>query len=105
MLLLLISCQNPGHKFGSNTMHSQFSCKDVLACPITNSDLINKVLNGLTSILMNELLKYGYSVGRCGADGPTCMLVIFNGCPTSPEPTHVQTCTAHAFFPECLSNH
>jgi hypothetical protein len=24
-MLVLISCQNPGHKFGDNTMHAQFS--------------------------------------------------------------------------------
>jgi hypothetical protein len=54
-LLLLISCQNP------------------LACPITNTNLISKVLNGSTSILMNELLKFGNSVKHYAADGPTCV--------------------------------
>jgi hypothetical protein len=90
MLLLLISCQNPGHKFGSDTMHAQFSSRDLLACPVTNSDLISKVLNGLTSVVTNELLKFGCSVGHCGVDGPTSMLLIFNGYPNIPEPTHVQ---------------
>jgi hypothetical protein len=79
-LLLLTCCQNPGHKFSGNTMHHQFS--NLLACRITNSDLISKVSNGSTSILTNELLKYGYSVGCCGADKPTCVLVILNECPT-----------------------
>jgi hypothetical protein len=62
-LLLLIGCQNPGQKFGGDIMHPQFSSQNPLACPITNSDLISKVLNGSMSILMNELLKFGNSVG------------------------------------------
>jgi hypothetical protein len=74
--------------------------------PITNSDLISKVFNGSTSILMSELLKFGYSVRRCGADGPTCMLVILYGYPTGPEPNmpvkHPRM--AHDFFPERFSN-
>jgi hypothetical protein len=56
MLLLLISCQNPRHKFGGDVMHAQFSSKNLLACPIANSDLISMILNGLTSILTNKLL-------------------------------------------------
>jgi hypothetical protein len=60
MLLLLISCQNPGHKFGRDTMHAQFSSQNPLACPITTSDLISKALNGSTFILINDVLKFGY---------------------------------------------
>jgi hypothetical protein len=36
-------------------------------------------------ILTYKLLNLGYSVGRCGADVPTCVLVILNESPTSPE--------------------
>jgi hypothetical protein len=74
MSLPMISCQNPGHKFGSDMMHAQFSSKNPLAYPITNSDLISMVLDGSTLILMNELLKFGYSVRHFGADGSTCAL-------------------------------
>jgi hypothetical protein len=70
---------NPGHKFGGDAMYAQLSCQNPLTCPITNSDLIRKDLNGSTSILTSELLKDGYIVGRCGADGPTCLLVFLSG--------------------------
>jgi hypothetical protein len=88
-------------------MHAQFSSQNPLACPITNSDLISKVLNGSMSILMNELLKFGDSVGHCATDGPACVLVVLSGCPTGPEliMPFKHLCTAPAFFPECLSNH
>jgi hypothetical protein len=88
-------------------MHAHFSSQTLLVCPITNSNLISKVLNGLMSILTNELLKYGNSVGCCAADGPTCVLDVLIGCPTGPEPSmpFKHPCTAHAFFPERLSNH
>jgi hypothetical protein len=46
MLLLVISCQNPGHKFGSNTLHAESSSQNPLTYRITNSNLIIKVLNG-----------------------------------------------------------
>jgi hypothetical protein len=57
MLLLLISHQNPGHKFRGNKMYVQFSSQNLLACPITNSDFISLVLNGSMSILKSELLE------------------------------------------------
>jgi hypothetical protein len=34
-LMLLISCQNHGQKFGGDTMHTQFSSQNPLACLIT----------------------------------------------------------------------
>ena len=34
--LLLVSCQDPGHKFGYDMVHAQFFCQNTLACPITN---------------------------------------------------------------------
>jgi hypothetical protein len=106
-LLLLITCQNPGHKFGSNTMHAQFSCQNPLACHITNSNLISKILNGSMSILTNKLLKFSNNVGHCAADGPTCVLVVLNECPTGPELStpFKHPCMAQAFFPTHLSNH
>jgi hypothetical protein len=61
MLLLPSSCQNPGHKFGGDMMHAQFSSQNPLACPTTKSNLISRVLNGSTSILTNELLEFGLS--------------------------------------------
>jgi hypothetical protein len=68
-----------------------------LACPITNFNVIGKVLNGSISILTNELLKLGYCVGHCGADRPVCWS---SGCPTGPEPSmpSKHPCTTHAFF-------
>jgi hypothetical protein len=38
-------------------MQAKFSTQNMLECPITNSDLISKVLNGSMSILTNKLLK------------------------------------------------
>jgi hypothetical protein len=73
-LLLLISCQNPRHKFGGDAMHAQFSSQNPLACPITNSDLVSKVLNGSTSILTNELLKFATVTGVVQLMGlPVCL--------------------------------
>jgi hypothetical protein len=72
-LLLLISCPNPGHKFSGNTLYAQFSSQNLITCPITNSDLTSMILNSSTSMLMNELLKSGYSVGRCGTERLTCV--------------------------------
>jgi hypothetical protein len=63
ILLLLISCHNPGHKFGGNMMHAQFNSQNLLKCPTSSFDLISKVLNGSKSILTNKLLKSGYSAG------------------------------------------
>ena len=40
MLLLLVSCQDPGHKFGCDTVHAQFFLQNPLACPITNFHLL-----------------------------------------------------------------
>jgi len=34
-LLLLISCQDPGHKFGCDMVYAQFFNQNPLACPIT----------------------------------------------------------------------
>jgi hypothetical protein len=99
MLLLLTSCRNPGHKFGGDIMNSQFSSQNQLACPITNSDLISNVFNGSTSILTNELLTFGYSVGRCGADGLPCVLIILNACSTGNEPRHSNTLVRLIFLP------
>jgi hypothetical protein len=74
-LLFLISCHNFGHRYGGDTMHAQSSSQNPLANPITNPGLISKVLDGSASVLMNELLKFGYSVWWCGPDGPTCVVV------------------------------
>ena len=55
-LLLQVSCQDPGHKFGCETVHAQFFYQNPLACPITNFHLFSNVTNGPTSILTDELL-------------------------------------------------
>ena len=55
-LLFLVSCQDPGHKFGCDMVHSKFFHQNPLACPISNSQLLSNVVNGLTSILTKELL-------------------------------------------------
>jgi hypothetical protein len=88
-----------------NACPIQQSESNPLACPIISSDIISKVYNGSASIT-NELLKFGYSVGRYGADGRTCVLVVI-GCPTGPEPSMPlkHLCRAHDFFLEHLSNH
>jgi hypothetical protein len=65
-----------------------------LACALTNSDLISKVFNGSTLILMNELLKFGYNVLRCEPDGLTYGY-----------PTTLELSTAQAVFAKRLSNH
>jgi hypothetical protein len=56
-------------------------------------------LNGLTLILVKKLLKFGYSVGHCGAEALTRGLVILNGCPTGLEPSMSLkcSCTVHVF--------
>jgi hypothetical protein len=84
-------------------MHVQFSSQNQLTCSIINFNLIGKILNGSTSILTNELLKFSYR--HCGADGPTCVLLILNGCLTVPEPRmpFKYPCTVHASSPNaCL---
>ena len=54
-LLLLVSCQDSGHKFGCDTVHAQFFRQNPLARPITNFHLLSNVANGPTSILTDEL--------------------------------------------------
>jgi hypothetical protein len=51
------------------------------------SHLFSKVLNGSTTILTTGLLKFAYSVGRCGAHAPTPVFVVLNGRPANPEPS------------------
>jgi len=55
-LLFLVNCQDPGHKFDCDMVYSQFFRQNQLACPITNSQLLRNVVNGLMSILTKELL-------------------------------------------------
>jgi len=77
-LLLVVSCQDPGHKFGCETVHSQFFCQNPFACPITNSHLLRNVVNGLTSILTDELLNSCNSFRSCEASVSPCVFVIVN---------------------------
>ena len=66
-LLLLVSCQDPGHKFGCDTVSAQFFYQNPLACPITNFHLLSSVANGPTSILTDELLN------SCNVWGSLCV--------------------------------
>jgi len=105
-LLLLVSCQDPGHKFGCNMAHAQFFRQNLLACPITNSHLLSNVVNGPMSILTDELLNSCNSFRSCAACGSPCAFVIVNWCVTGLEPgmplKHL--CTTQALVPEGLLN-
>ena len=77
-LLLLVSCQDPGHKFGCDTVHAQFFRQNLLACPITNFHLLSYVANGPTSILMDELLNLCNSFRSCATCGSPCVFIVVN---------------------------
>jgi len=64
-LLLLVSCQDPGHKFGCDTVHAQFFRQNLLACPITNFHLFRNVANCPTSILTDDLMNSCNSFRTC----------------------------------------
>ena len=64
-LLLLVSCQDPGHKFGCDRVHAQFFRQNPLACPITNFHLLSNVANGPMLILLDELLNSCNSSSSC----------------------------------------
>ena len=76
-LLLLVSCQDPGQKFVCDTLHAQFFRQNTLACTITSSRLSN-VVNGLMSILMDELLNSCNSLRSWAASGSPCVFIIVN---------------------------
>jgi len=105
MLLLLVSCQDPGHKFGCDTVRAQFFHQNPLACPITNSHLSN-VVNCPMSILTDELLNLCNSFRNCGACGSPCVFVI-NWCAIGLEPGMPlkHPCTTQALVPEGLLIH
>jgi hypothetical protein len=98
--------QDPGHKFGCDTVHAQFFRQNPLACPITNSHLLSNVVNCPTSILMDELLNLCNSFRSCAACGSPCVFVI-NWRATSLEPgmplKHPRT--TQALVPKGLLNH
>ena len=77
-LLLLVSCQDPGRKFGCDTVLAQFFRQNLLACRITNSHLLSNVVNGLMLILMDELLNSCNSCRSCAASGSPFVSVIVN---------------------------
>jgi len=78
VLLLLVSCQDPGHKFGCDMVHAQFVRQNSLACPITNSHLVSNVVDGPASILKEELLNSCNSLRSCAVCGSPCVFVIVN---------------------------
>ena len=76
VLLLLVSCQDPGQKFGCDMVHAEFFRQNLLACPITNSHLLSNVVNGLVSILTDELLNSCDIFRSCAACGSSCVFVV-----------------------------
>jgi hypothetical protein len=106
-LLLLVSCHDPGHKFGCNTVHAKFFHQNLLAYPIANSHLLSNVVNGPTSILTDKLLNSCNSFYSCAACGSPCVFVIINWCATSLEPgvplKHLRM--NHDLVPKGLLNH
>jgi hypothetical protein len=107
ILLLLVISQDPGHKFGCDTVHAQFFCQNLLACPITNYHLLSNVVNGLTSILTDKLLNSCNGFRSCVACGSPCVFIIINWCATGLEQgmplKHL--CTTQDLVPEGLLNH
>jgi len=77
-LLLLVGCQDPGHKFGCDTVLAHFFRQNPLTCRITNSHLLSNVVNGPTSILKDELLNSCNSFRSCAASGSPFVFVIVN---------------------------
>ena len=106
-LLLLVSCQEPEHKFGGDMVHAQFFRQNPFACPITSSHLLSNIVNGPTSILTEELLNSCNSLRSCAASGSPCVFVIVNWCATGLEQSlplkHLRT--TQALVPEGLLNH
>jgi hypothetical protein len=76
VLLLLVSCQDPGHKFGCDMVHAQYFCQNLLAFPITNSHPLSNVVNGML-ILMDKLLNSCNSF-KSAACGSPCAFIIIN---------------------------
>jgi hypothetical protein len=107
LLLLLVSCQDPGDKFGCDMVHAQFFRQNPLACPITNSHLLKNVVNGQTSIATVELLNSCNSSRSCEACESPCVLVIVNRCATGLEPSMVSKHlrTTQDLVPESMLTH
>jgi hypothetical protein len=107
LLLLLVSCQDPEHKFGCNMVHAQFFRQNPSACTITNSHLLSNVMNGPMLILTDELLNLCNRFRSCAASGSPCVFVIVNWCATGLEPgmplKHL--CTTLDLVPKGLMNH
>jgi len=101
-LLLLDSCQDPGHKFGCDMVHAQFFLQNTLACPITNFYLLSNVVNSPTLILTDELLNLCNSFRSCATCGSPCVFVVVNWCATGLEPGMPlkRLCTTQALVPE-----
>jgi hypothetical protein len=72
LLLLLVSSQDPVHKFGYEMLHAQFFRQNTFACPINSSHLLSNVVNGPNSILADELLNSCNSFRSCAACGCVC---------------------------------
>jgi hypothetical protein len=77
-VLLVVSRQDPGRKFGCNMVHSKIFRQNPLACPLTNPHLLSNVVNGPTSILTEELLNSCKSFRSRAASGSPCVFVFVN---------------------------
>jgi len=106
-LLLLVSCEDPGHKFGCDKVHAQFFRENPLACPITNFHLFRNVANSPTSILKDELLNSCNGFRNCATCVSPCVFVVFNWYATVQEPDMPlkHLCTMQDLVPEALFNH
>ena len=119
-LLLLVRCQDPGHKFCCDMVHAQFFCQNPLAFPITNFHLLSNVAKGPTSILTDELLNSCNSFRSCATCGSPCVFVV-NWCATgldrachwntcvrlklwSPKPCWIISRVSVALFPRFAQN-
>ena len=107
VLLLLVSCQDPGHKFGCDTLHVQFFRQNPLACPITNVHLLSNVTNDPTSILTNDRLNSCNGFRSCATCGSPGVFIVVNWCASGLEPgiSLKHLCTTQALVPEALLNH
>nr|CAD7391970.1 unnamed protein product [Timema cristinae] len=94
----LLTTQDPGHKFGSDTVHAQLRSHNLLACFKANSHLLRRFLNGLSYILTNDLLKFGNHGGCCAAAEPPCAFL------SSTDEEWTLLCKHLLFYPNILEN-
>jgi len=81
-LLLLVSCQDPGHKFGCDTVHAQFFSQNLLACPITNYHHLSNVVEWYDVDPDGRALEFVQLVGLpvCSSSSTDVQLVLNWAC-------------------------